>query len=99
MKVLKYVKENAKKNPDCFSLVSFPSMPQSSIRSPAPSCRQPAVLTVPDIVDTLEDFELMGDDLDILLDGFPTEAEVKCVLVLRLSCRPGNCSWNDYYYG
>ncbi|XP_034394534.1 zinc finger CCCH-type containing 7Ba isoform X2 [Cyclopterus lumpus] len=55
--------------------VSFPSMPQSSIRSPAPSCRQPAVSTVPDIVDTLEDFELMGDDLDSLLDGFPNETE------------------------
>ncbi|XP_068434358.1 zinc finger CCCH domain-containing protein 7B-like isoform X2 [Clinocottus analis] len=53
--------------------VSFPSMPQSSIHSPAPSCHQPAVSSVPDIVDTCEDFELMGDDLDSLLDGFSQE--------------------------
>ncbi|XP_075940873.1 zinc finger CCCH domain-containing protein 7B-like isoform X1 [Anarhichas minor] len=54
--------------------VSFPSMPQSFISSPAP-CRQPAVSSVPDMVDTLEDSELMGDDLDSLLDCFPNETE------------------------
>ncbi|XP_040917569.1 zinc finger CCCH domain-containing protein 7B-like [Toxotes jaculatrix] len=41
--------------------VSFPSMP--------------AVPSVPDIVDTSEDSEVMGDDLDSLLDCFPTEEE------------------------
>lgn len=51
--------------------VSFPSMPQSSIASPAPSCRQPAVSSVPD----MEDSELMGDDLDSLLDCFPNEQD------------------------
>ncbi|XP_056263290.1 zinc finger CCCH domain-containing protein 7B-like isoform X2 [Pseudoliparis swirei] len=71
--------------------VSFPSMPQSSIRSPAPSCRQPAVLTVPDIVDTLEDFELMGDDLDILLDGFPTEAETPAHETFSIARRTSTC--------
>ncbi|KAM6913417.1 zinc finger CCCH domain-containing protein 7B-like [Lycodopsis pacificus] len=54
--------------------VSFPSMPQSFIPSPAP-CRQPAASSVPDMVDTLEDSELMGDDLDSLLDCFPNETE------------------------
>ncbi|XP_031726766.1 zinc finger CCCH domain-containing protein 7B-like isoform X4 [Anarrhichthys ocellatus] len=54
--------------------VSFPSMPQSFIPSSAP-CRQPAVSSVPDKVDTLEDSEVMGDDLDSLLDCFPNETE------------------------
>ncbi|KAM9346032.1 zinc finger CCCH domain-containing protein 7B-like [Symphorus nematophorus] len=49
--------------------VSFPSMPQFSIPS------TPLVSsTVPDIVDALED-ELMGDDLDSLLDHFSNDQE------------------------
>ncbi|XP_026179943.1 zinc finger CCCH domain-containing protein 7B-like isoform X2 [Mastacembelus armatus] len=56
------------------SPVSFPSMPQTSIPSTLPSCCQPAVSSVPD-VDTLEESELMGDDLDKLLDCFPAEQE------------------------
>ncbi|XP_044038473.1 zinc finger CCCH domain-containing protein 7B-like isoform X2 [Siniperca chuatsi] len=55
--------------------VSFPSMPESSFPSTTPSCRQPAVSSVPDTADTLEDSELMGDDLDSLLDCFPNEQE------------------------
>ncbi|XP_071330413.1 zinc finger CCCH domain-containing protein 7B-like [Trachinotus anak] len=47
--------------------VSFRSMPQSTIPS-----TQPAAFSVADRVDVLEDSELMGDDLDSLLDGFPT---------------------------
>ncbi|XP_078140633.1 zinc finger CCCH domain-containing protein 7B-like [Centroberyx gerrardi] len=71
--------------------VGFPSMPQSSIQisfssmtlpspygahgSSAPlSCHQPAALSVPD-PDALEDSELMGEDLDSLLDCFPNEPE------------------------
>ncbi|XP_051243450.1 zinc finger CCCH-type containing 7Ba isoform X2 [Dicentrarchus labrax] len=48
--------------------VSFPSMPQSCIPSTSPVSS-----TVPDIADTLEDCELMGEDIDILLDCFPNE--------------------------
>ncbi|XP_008298166.1 zinc finger CCCH domain-containing protein 7B isoform X2 [Stegastes partitus] len=48
--------------------VSFPSMPQPSFPStPPPSCSQP------DRVAALEDSERLGDDLDSLLDCFPTE--------------------------
>nr|XP_020443495.1 zinc finger CCCH domain-containing protein 7B-like isoform X2 [Monopterus albus] len=54
-----------------FSAVSFPSMPRDSI----PSDHQPAVSSLPDGVDTLEDTELMGDDLDSLLDCFPAKQE------------------------
>ncbi|KAI4822139.1 hypothetical protein KUCAC02_007701 [Chaenocephalus aceratus] len=53
--------------------VSFPSMPQSSVPSRAPSFRQPAVASFPEMLDNLDDTELMGDDLDSLLDGFPEE--------------------------
>ncbi|KAJ4932386.1 hypothetical protein JOQ06_010809 [Pogonophryne albipinna] len=53
--------------------VSFPSMPQSSVPSRAPSFRQPAVASFPEMLDNLDDTELMGDDLDSLLDGFPVE--------------------------
>ncbi|XP_033998686.1 zinc finger CCCH domain-containing protein 7B-like [Trematomus bernacchii] len=53
--------------------VSFPSMPQSSVPSRAPSFRQPAVASFPEMLDNLDDTELMGDDLDRLLDDFPEE--------------------------
>lgn len=55
--------------------VSFPSMPHSSCPSTTPNCRQPAVASVPDRLDTLADSELMGDDLDSLLDCLPNEKE------------------------
>ncbi|AWP18587.1 putative zinc finger CCCH domain-containing protein 7B-like [Scophthalmus maximus] len=55
--------------------VSFPSMPQSTVPSMSPGCCQPAVPLAPDRVDTLEDSELIGDDLDSLLDCFSTEQE------------------------
>uniref|UniRef100_A0A4W6DF91 Zinc finger CCCH-type containing 7B n=1 Tax=Lates calcarifer TaxID=8187 RepID=A0A4W6DF91_LATCA len=48
--------------------ISFPSMPQSTIPSIPPSSCQPAISLVPDKVDTLEDSEVMGEDLDSLLD-------------------------------
>lgn len=48
-------------------------MPQSSVPSRAPSFRQPAVASFPEMLDNLDDTELMGDDLDSLLDGFPEE--------------------------
>ncbi|XP_010787205.1 uncharacterized protein [Notothenia coriiceps] len=46
-------------------------MPQSSVPSRAPSFRQPAVASFPEMLNNLEDTELMGDDLDSLLDDFP----------------------------
>ncbi|XP_059204407.1 zinc finger CCCH domain-containing protein 7B-like [Centropristis striata] len=52
--------------------VSFPSMPRSSSHSPTPSSCQPAVASLPDTLDTLD---VMGDDLDSLLDCFPNETE------------------------
>ncbi|XP_019962418.1 zinc finger CCCH domain-containing protein 7B-like isoform X2 [Paralichthys olivaceus] len=58
--------------------VSFPSMPQSTATSMSPKCSQPVVPSMPDRVETdmVEDSELMGDDLDSLLDGFSTEQEL-----------------------
>ncbi|KAF7646029.1 hypothetical protein LDENG_00194770 [Lucifuga dentata] len=53
--------------------VSFPSMPQSFVPSDLPSPRQPAVPSVSNDLDTLDDTELMGEDLDSLLDCFPNE--------------------------
>ncbi|XP_069557431.1 zinc finger CCCH domain-containing protein 7B-like [Brachyistius frenatus] len=51
--------------------VSFPSIPQTSVPPTPPS--RPAASVVSDRVGVLEDSELMGDDLDSLLDCFPTE--------------------------
>lgn len=62
-------------------------MPQSTVPSMSPGCCQPAVPLAPDRVDTLEDSELIGDDLDSLLDCFSTEqesTEVKYLFVLCL---------------
>ncbi|XP_042360267.1 zinc finger CCCH-type containing 7Ba [Plectropomus leopardus] len=50
--------------------VSFPCMPQSS--SPSPT---PAVPLALDSLDAIENTELMGDDLDNLLDCVPNEPE------------------------
>ncbi|XP_026201454.1 zinc finger CCCH-type containing 7Ba [Anabas testudineus] len=55
--------------------VIFPSTPQSTVTSTLSSSHQPAVSSVADRVDTLDDSELMGDDLDSLLDCFPAEQE------------------------
>ncbi|XP_058509362.1 zinc finger CCCH domain-containing protein 7B-like isoform X2 [Solea solea] len=55
--------------------VSFPSKPESTIPSISRSCHQPAVPSVPHRVDIVEDSELMGDDLDSLLDCFSTQQE------------------------
>ncbi|KAM9392198.1 zinc finger CCCH domain-containing protein 7B-like isoform 1-T2 [Pholidichthys leucotaenia] len=49
--------------------VRVPCTPQSSI----PTSSQPASSELPQTVDTLDDAELMGDDIDSLLDGFQTE--------------------------
>ncbi|XP_037333028.2 zinc finger CCCH-type containing 7Ba isoform X3 [Pungitius pungitius] len=43
--------------------------------APAPCSHQPNVSSTPATVDSLQDSELMGDDLDSLLDGFPNGAE------------------------
>nr|XP_033501674.1 zinc finger CCCH domain-containing protein 7B-like isoform X1 [Epinephelus lanceolatus] len=51
--------------------VRFPSMSPSPSPSPTPAVSS----VVLDTVDTLEDCELMGDDLDSLLDCFPNEQE------------------------
>lgn len=59
-------------------------MPQSSVPSTTPVSS-----TVSDISDPLEDSELMGDDLDSLLDCIPTEqepAEVKPVCLSLQTC-------------
>lgn len=55
---------------------SVPRMPQSPIPFTATSCQQSGVSPVPDsMMDSLDDCELMGDDLDSLLDSFPNEPE------------------------
>lgn len=63
-------------------------MPHSSRPSTNTSCHQPAVASVHDKLDTFEDLEVIGDDLDSLLDCFPNEQEpvkVKSQLVMCLS--------------
>ncbi|XP_041863521.1 zinc finger CCCH-type containing 7Ba isoform X2 [Melanotaenia boesemani] len=52
--------------------VNVPSVPKSHFASTPPVCSQPASSVLPDTVD---DSELMGDDLDSLLDSFPNEEE------------------------
>ncbi|KAM6965983.1 zinc finger CCCH domain-containing protein 7B-like [Tautogolabrus adspersus] len=62
--------------------VSFPSMPQSSPPSTA------AASVVPNMSDTLDDSELIGDDLDRLLDCFhdqQTETEAVSCVPIRTS--------------
>lgn len=64
----------------CFSLVSFPSMPQPSFLS------TPTNAAAPEKVDAIEDSELMGDDLDSLLDCVSTDmdtTEVKSLSAFR----------------
>ncbi|XP_034047100.1 zinc finger CCCH domain-containing protein 7B-like [Thalassophryne amazonica] len=53
---------------------SFTSVPETSITSLS-HMDVPSVLDTLDTLDTLEDSELMGEDLDSLLDCFPNEHE------------------------
>ncbi|XP_072224323.1 zinc finger CCCH domain-containing protein 7B-like [Leuresthes tenuis] len=53
--------------------VSFPSVPKSTFASASPVASLPAGFLLPDSSEAVEDSELMGDDLDSLLDGIPTE--------------------------
>ncbi|KAM4531498.1 zinc finger CCCH domain-containing protein 7B-like isoform 2-T2 [Odontesthes bonariensis] len=53
--------------------VSFPSVPTSTFASPPPVGSQPAGYMPLDSREAVEDSELMGDDLDSLLDCIPTE--------------------------
>lgn len=64
----------------CFSTVSSPCVPQPPVSSTPPVCSPPASSEVPDVLDAVEDSEVIGDDLDSLLDSFSSEqgpAEVK----------------------
>lgn len=63
-----------KKNPSCLLLVTLPSIPEATISSTTPVSS-----AVPDL-DMVEDSELIGDDLDSLLDQEQTE--VKAVFVV-----------------
>lgn len=61
---------------------SVPRMPQSMILSRAESCQQSGVSPVPDsTMDSLDECELMGEDLDSLLDSFPNEPEPNQTLI------------------
>ncbi|XP_034566449.1 zinc finger CCCH domain-containing protein 7B-like [Notolabrus celidotus] len=53
--------------------VRFPIMPQSSFLPKTRSGPESAASVVLDVGDSLEDSELIGDDLDSLLDGVPPE--------------------------
>ncbi|XP_047428625.1 zinc finger CCCH domain-containing protein 7B-like [Mugil cephalus] len=53
--------------------VDFSRNCQTSFTSTPPSDLQPTSSVAPDVVEALEDTELMDDDLDTLLDCFPTE--------------------------
>lgn len=55
--------------------VGSSTMPQSSCTLSSPNHSKPAFFRLPDRVDTLEDSEVIGDDLDSLLDNFSTEPE------------------------
>ncbi|XP_035766703.1 zinc finger CCCH domain-containing protein 7B-like [Neolamprologus brichardi] len=55
--------------------VNFPSVPQSSFPSTPTSCSTPTNSAVPERAGTIEDSELMGDDIDSLLDCVSTEPE------------------------
>ncbi|XP_034448955.1 zinc finger CCCH domain-containing protein 7B-like [Hippoglossus hippoglossus] len=69
--------------------VCFPSMPLSTVPSMFPSFLQPVVPSMPDRVetDTVEDSELIGDDLDSLLDGFSPEQETSIQAAYSVSSR------------
>jgi len=78
----------------CFSAVSFPSVPKSTFASTSPVDSLPASFLLPDSREAVEDSELMGDDLDSLLDGIPTEqgpAEVKCAVFVLVDQQTDFC--------
>ncbi|XP_029946147.1 zinc finger CCCH domain-containing protein 7A-like [Salarias fasciatus] len=52
-----------------------PALPQSSHTLSSPNHNTPAFSRLPDRLESLEDSELMGDDLDSLLDDFSTQPE------------------------
>lgn len=58
-----------KKSPVFFFLVTFPSMPQVTVPS------RNHVSTTACALDSVEDSELMGEDLDSLLDQEPSEVK------------------------
>ncbi|KAK5616124.1 hypothetical protein CRENBAI_017132 [Crenichthys baileyi] len=64
------------------SAVGFHSVPKSTIPSTPPSSSRPAASAVPHRVEAVEDSEVMGDDLDSLLDSFPTGQVPSEVLAL-----------------
>lgn len=66
--------KNEKKNPSCLLLVTLPNIPEATISSTTSVSS-----AVPDL-DMVEDSELIGDDLDSLLDQEQTE--VKAVFVV-----------------
>ncbi|KAM4716523.1 zinc finger CCCH domain-containing protein 7B-like isoform 1-T2 [Anableps anableps] len=66
------VMRNGVNPPSVATAVSFPSVCESNIPSTPPGTSRPAVSAVPRHVEAVEDFEVMGDDLDSLLDSFPT---------------------------
>lgn len=76
--------------------VSFPSMPQPSFPSTPPSCNQPAVCAEPDPVGALEDSERLGDDLDSLLDCFPTEQGPTEIPIHSAFSVPSQASTNNH---
>uniref|UniRef100_A0A3Q1EYM7 Zinc finger CCCH-type containing 7Ba n=1 Tax=Acanthochromis polyacanthus TaxID=80966 RepID=A0A3Q1EYM7_9TELE len=76
--------------------VSFPSMPQPSFPSTPPSCNQPSVYAVSDTVGALEDSERLGDDLDSLLDCFPTEQGPAEIPVHSAFSLPSQASTNNH---
>lgn len=74
-----------KKNPSCLLLVTLPSIPEATISTTTPDSS-----ACPDL-DMVEDSELIGDDLDSLLDQEQTEVKavfVVYVLVDQLSNSP-----------
>uniref|UniRef100_A0A3Q4G8S2 Zinc finger CCCH-type containing 7B n=1 Tax=Neolamprologus brichardi TaxID=32507 RepID=A0A3Q4G8S2_NEOBR len=58
--------------------INFPSVPQSSFPSTPTSCSTPTNSAVPERAGTIEDSELMGDDIDSLLDCVSTDGTSTC---------------------
>lgn len=82
----------------CSFLVNFPGVPQSSFPSTPTSCSTPTNSAVPERSGTIEDSELMGDDIDSLLDCVSTEPETaevnsKCCVFFLSDQRTNFCCW------
>lgn len=58
--------------PSVDAAVGLRGAPKAAIPSPPPGSGRPAASAVPDRVEAVEDLDVIGDDLDSLLDGFPT---------------------------